>query len=408
MITPFIGEFLINSAPLEYSGNSCSHSCIYCFANNRRSCRQENFKSTINNLKKYPQRKTYTAELLKEGYPIVISNRSDPFSKNNIEQTKSLFQYFKNMPNGLFIQTKGGKDIFEALEIIKEKKNIVFYISITTLNDELSKKIESGVPVTSERIKLAKELKKRGYEIIIAINPCVEQWINEKEIIKLASDFKKCGIIHFIFQPLHLRKDYENALKQISKLPNGDIIITNALNYHKAPRISQLYTQRIVLRLINELKVNALWFGLPYPSDFFMDINKKLGRNYPSMYDFFNYCVKNKLDKIYFKDFYSALSKGNEKFFEKEFNGLSSYILRINRGVWKGNTKVQSIKTIKEVLNIFWNEKRLTPSPQNNYIMFSKIIKDGNPVIDKAGDIILQLNKKFPLPDKNGSFVNCK
>lgn len=401
MITPFIGEFLIHPAPIDCSGNTCSHNCLYCFANNRRGCRIDNLKSTINLLKKYPQSKSYTGALIREGYPFCLSNISDPFSKTNIEQTKGIFQYLNNMPNGIFFQTKGGDRIHEAIELIKEKKNVVFYFTITTLNDELSKKIEPGAPVSSERIKMAYELKKQGYEIIIAINPCVKEWITENEIIDFAIENKKHGITHYIFQQLHLGKEYKND--KISKLPNGKQTVETGLNHNKKPYTGQLYVQKIVMRLINEVKVNALWFGMPYNTDFFTDINKKLGKSFPSLYHFFNHCVNNDLKEVFHSDYIQSLSVGNESFFNKEFTGIPAYIFRINRGLWKNNPQVQGLRTINDLLKIFWNEKRLANSPQNNFVMFEKTDQK-----DNEGNIILKRKQILAQPDENGSFANCK
>ena len=166
---------------------------------------------------------------------------------------------------------------------------------------------------------------------------------------------------------------------------------------------SKAARQRIVLKLINELKVKALWFGYPLPSEFFIDINNKLGKVFPSMYDFLNYCQDNNLQEITFNDFYKSLSLNNEQFFEKQFNGMSAYIFRTNRGVWKGNDKVQNISTVKELLNIYWNEKRMSISPQNNYVMF-----ENKGQKDNDGNIILNKRKDFFKPDENGSFANCK
>jgi len=405
MINPFIGEFLVNPTPLEYSGNTCSHYCLYCFANCRKQSIEAKFKQTLSVLKGYPKSRTFTAELLRNGCPISLSNRTDPFSKTNIDQTISLFQYFNNMPNGLFFQTKGGERIFEALKYIESKKNVCVYITITTLDDKLSKVIEPNAPKTSERIAMAKQLKKLGYEIMIGINPVVEEWISENDIMALAKDLKEVGITHYFFQTLHFRSTDEIAINKILKIPNGKEIIEKAIKVHKPPFTAQKYLQKVCFRLINELQSNAVWIGLPLPNHTFDKLKAKLTKPFPSIYDFFNSCENRNNELIYFEDFKKSMTAGNEILFEKQYSYIQSYIFRINRNLWKGNEKIQSIRTMSELLNIFWNETKLPRSPQHNKIMFQVLKENGKNVLDENGNIILKTRDVFHQPDENGTFA---
>ena len=47
---------------------------------------------------------------------------------------------------------------------------------------------------------------------------------------------------------------------------------------------------------------------------------------------------------------------------------FTKYIMSQNRGVWKGNARVQRIVSFREMLREFWNNKRLSASPQNNWL----------------------------------------
>lgn len=382
MINPFYGEFLLHPSPLEYSGNTCSHNCAYCFSNIRRSCMYSEFKSTVSTIKKMNNGNSYTKKLLRNGYSVCISNRTDPFSKTNYRESIELFKYFANIENGIFFQTKGGTGVDESLQILKDKKNIVFYITITTLNPIISKKVEPGAPLPIERINLAKKVKGLGYEVIIAFNPIVEEWISDNEIYSLANELKKYGITHFIFQKLHLNKKDVNNFNEFRKKAFSDDTINQAIN--KKDKTSQLYLQNI-LETLRQDEFNVLAFGMPYKTKFFDDIIKTLGKSFPSNYYFFNSIKEDK--KIYsFDDYYNSLiTDNNEKsFWESDHGNISAYIMRVRRDLWKGNDKVQSIRTLKDVLKCYWNEEKLSGSPQNNF-MFKKILNK----TDNDGNILL-------------------
>ena len=77
-----VGLFGEHPVPLEYSGVDCSNNCLYCFAK-AYSCKEsdyQKFQSLIRNLDK---RQSLAAELFKDGQPVCLSNRSDPFCESN-------------------------------------------------------------------------------------------------------------------------------------------------------------------------------------------------------------------------------------------------------------------------------------------------------------------------------------
>jgi hypothetical protein len=83
-IVPYHGEFLINPVPLEMSLGVCSHGCQYCFATAKPQGDRETQKqveSTIRWLATYHDKHSLEAQLLQKGYPVVVSNRADPFSR---------------------------------------------------------------------------------------------------------------------------------------------------------------------------------------------------------------------------------------------------------------------------------------------------------------------------------------
>jgi len=362
MIDPFYGEFLLHPSPLECSGNTCSHNCCYCFSNIRRSCRYSNIKQTLTQLKNFQSSNTYKNTLIKEKYSICLSNRTDPFSKTNYIETLSMLEYLKNLENGIFFQTKGGYGIDEAFDILKDKKNILFYITITSKNNDILKLIEPNAPSYEEKLELIKKAKNNGYNVIVAFNPVVKNWLPEKDFYDIVSDVNKIGVKNFIFQKLYLSKNDIKGFTEDRKKRFEDEILIDAV---KKTSENQYYLQSLVVELIKRGN-NAVAFGMPFKTDLFKDIRSTLGKCFPSNYDVINYCFDNKVKQITFNDYKKVLNENQNDLFNKEFKGLSTYIFRIARQVWKGNDKIQSIRTINDVLNAYWNYKQISGSLQNN------------------------------------------
>lgn len=362
MIDPFYGEFLLHPSPLECSGNTCSHNCCYCFSNIRRSCRYSNIKQTLTQLKNFQSSNTYKNTLIKEKYSICLSNRTDPFSKTNYIETLSMLEYLKNLENGIFFQTKGGYGIDEAFDILKDKKNILFYVTITSKNNDILKVIEPNAPSYEEKLELIKKAKNNGYNVIVAFNPVVKNWLPEKDFYDIVSDVNKIGVKNFIFQKLYLSKNDIKGFTEDRKKRFEDEILIDAV---KKTSENQYYLQSLVIELIKRGN-NAVAFGMPFKTDLFKDIRSTLGKCFPSNYDVINYCFDNKVKQITFNDYKKVLNENQNDLFNKEFKGLSTYIFRIARQVWKGNDKIQSIRTINDVLNAYWNYKQISGSLQNN------------------------------------------
>lgn len=382
MIDPFYGEFLLHPSPLECSGNTCSHNCCYCFSNIRRSCRYSNIKQTLTQLKNFQSSNTYKNTLIREKYSICLSNRTDPFSKTNYIETLSMLEYLKNLENGIFFQTKGGYGIDEAFDILKDKKNILFYVTITSKNNDILKVIEPNAPSYEEKIELIKKAKNNGYNVIVAFNPVVKNWLPEKDFYDIVSDVNKIGVKNFIFQKLYLSKNDIKGFTEDRKKRFEDEILIDAV---KKTSENQYYLQSLVVELIKRGN-NAVAFGMPFKTDLFKDIRSTLGKCFPSNYDVINYCFDNKVKQITFNDYKKVLNENQNDLFNKEFKGLSTYIYRIARQVWKGNDKIQSARTINDVLNAYWNYKQISGSLQNNKLF--SVAKEK----DDENNLILNFN----------------
>jgi len=168
----FLRNMFYMPAMVEWSGNRCRYDCVYCFVENSSKYKVNNPLEIVNQLKN-PTGVAGTA--IKLGYPMLFSNRTDPFSLDNLPITRIVAQLTANMPNGVIWQTKTGnlKDIENVLNLYAKagKKNAIFAITVCTLDDKKRRMIEPKAPSTENRLKAAKMIKEAGFGIMANVAP---------------------------------------------------------------------------------------------------------------------------------------------------------------------------------------------------------------------------------------------
>lgn len=381
MIQNFIGEFMFHPAPLEYSGNTCTHGCAYCFANIRKESRYAKIKSCLNQLKRTEIR-TFTDYLIQNGYPICLSNKTDPFSATDHHNTISITQHLAQKDNGIFWQTKGGHSIDKVLDILQDKKEQVWYITITTINEDISRRIERNAPTPESRFLLAEKLIGLGYLVILALNPLVEEWCGEDDIKKIIDRCKKIGIKHIVIEQLHLNKKEIATFSEYRKNQFKTEELEKTLEHKK-----DLAYARKIVDFIESEGLLPMKIGMPKVSHFFDDIRTKLKKISPNHYDVINYCNVNK-GILTFDKFKEIVMKDNEEMFKTPFNGFKGYIFKASFKVWKGNNEAQNIRTLEEVLKYHWNEASIKCSIQHN-ALFRRVKENGKDILDENGNIKL-------------------
>ena len=97
MITAFLGELLFHASGLEMSFYRCTNNCAYCFANTKGGEeRNPQLKSIDSFIRTASARNTLEADLFNAGYPICISNSSDPFTPKNWRITEQFVKLLDN------------------------------------------------------------------------------------------------------------------------------------------------------------------------------------------------------------------------------------------------------------------------------------------------------------------------
>lgn len=168
----------------------CSNQCFYCFSNLNRAaaCRKPHDKNPIEKVisgmeKAMSDPKDPIGYFLRNKYPICFSNTTDPFMREEktYRCTEAFLKYAKKRDLPLWIQTKGTvlyEEFDRYADLIVPGKDVV-YITLTTLDDEISRKVEPGAPISSVRLELMRKLSDRGVPVVVACNPYLEEWCGD-------------------------------------------------------------------------------------------------------------------------------------------------------------------------------------------------------------------------------------
>lgn len=174
----------------------CYHGCIYC--DSRSECygieKFDEVRAKENSLE------IINKELKSKRRTGVIStgSMSDPYNpfEKKYNLTGRALEIVNNYGFGIDIATKSDlivRDI-EVLQKIKEHSPVLCKITITTIDDELCKKIEPNVCVTSKRFEAIRRLSDAGIYTGVLLMPILP-FINDTEenILSIVRKAKKCG-----------------------------------------------------------------------------------------------------------------------------------------------------------------------------------------------------------------------
>lgn len=282
----YYGEFAISPIPIELSFNWCSHNCAYCFANLNKPDRKAGVQSTLNLLRNLDKRKSTEAYFLRNKYPVLISNRVDPFAVSNYRQSLPIIELLAQMDIPIAFQTKGGRGIDECLSMVKPS---CWYISINSLDENYRKAMEPGAPTFKERLALAEKLVSRGHAVTIGINPAVPEWLPIDEAKKLIKLIAATGAYGIWAEHLHFNATQLNAMPAKARNYFSDEQIKRA----KARKVPEGYAK--YLREIEDLAVDAKLevFSVDHsrPSGYWEPYRECYENTFPTNQDFINHLV---------------------------------------------------------------------------------------------------------------------
>jgi len=194
-----------------YTG--CSHSCLYCYSS---AYIKNFFKPRVK--KDYLKRLRREIKNLNEKIPISISNSSDPYITlekdfRYMQHTLKLLKGYKKL-----IVTKSDL-IVRDIEILKEEKErVVVSITITTLDEEITKKLEPNAPNSKRRLEALKKLSNAGIPTVLRFDPVIPFINDNYEIMEeIIENAKNVGVRHVISSTYKAKRD--NFRRMVAKFP---------------------------------------------------------------------------------------------------------------------------------------------------------------------------------------------
>lgn len=386
MINLFSAEYMMHPVGLEMSQNTCGHNCFYCFATLKDSNRKFDSKRFMNQMNKLNNSDTFLSRKIKQKYPVVFSNNTDPFANNNQDLTREILPVFIEKEIPLFIQTKTGANMFEIIEGLPPS---TFYISITGINDKISREVERQAPLVSERIKSIDKLKKLGHHVIVAINPLAEEWIPEEDFNTLINILKEKEIKSIPIGMLYFK---EKEVKKIEKFKKGGVDVQD---YFKKNNKALPYLKKMVVKYKDDCVFAP---NMPFYCKGIKNFLHKDQKKIKTIFDFNNYVI----DKYGKNDAVIEFNEYFEFFNECQFleNGykMDNYLFSIAPRLWINQRQNQNILEKEHFYKILFNTRTISQSLGMQRLYYlnkdNKYIYRGGGVVDDNGNFYNVLNKK--------------
>ena len=171
-----------------YTG--CPHGCLYCYASsyipNFRTCRP---KADL------PRRLAREAARVQPGRLVALSNSSDPYPpmEEEIHLTRSCLKILRDRRLAVQVVTKSCLVARDAHLLAGMRACVA--MTLTTLDDSVSRILESGAALPGQRLKAMEKLAALGVPVSARIDPIIPG-INDAEIDDLVLAVSRAGARH--------------------------------------------------------------------------------------------------------------------------------------------------------------------------------------------------------------------
>ncbi|WP_455644891.1 radical SAM protein [Methanosphaera sp.] len=206
----------------------CSHGCIYCDSRSNIYDMNHDFddiavkENSLDLLKKALKNK-------KKKCMIATGAMSDPYIalESKLEYTRKAMELVYRYGHGFTCITKSDlilRDI-DLLKKINEKSKVVVQMTLTCMDDKLSKLVEPNVCTTTRRIEVLKRLDEEGIPTVVWLCPILPYITDTKEninqIIDSCIDTNVLGIICFNMGMTLRRGNREYYYRKLDELYPG-------------------------------------------------------------------------------------------------------------------------------------------------------------------------------------------
>lgn len=183
---------------------------------------------------------------------ISLSNSSDPYTPmdEKHKDTRKCLKLFTKHNHKILIITKNDL-VLRDIDLLKKLKTAVTF-TITSLEEDISQKLEPKAPSPTKRISAIKKLEKSDIPTGLRLDPIFpELTTNEiKRIVKKASD---AGVKHIVTSTFKPRKDGWDRFKKIFPKTAGKI---KSLYFESGEKINNSWylPQNIRKKIIKKVK----------------------------------------------------------------------------------------------------------------------------------------------------------
>lgn len=190
-------DYVIN----PYTG--CTHSCIYCYAEFMKRFTNhggEDWGSFLD-VKQYDWSKINPEKY--NGKRLMLSSVTDPYIPLEIryKNTRSVLEKLVGTTGEITILTKS-KFVTRDIDLFKHFKNIQVGISISNMDEDLSRKLEPVASKPVERLDALREIHDKGIYTYVFLSPLFPKITDFKQIIKYSKDFtNEYWFENFNFRP---------------------------------------------------------------------------------------------------------------------------------------------------------------------------------------------------------------
>jgi DNA repair photolyase len=180
-----------------YTG--CDHGCLYCYASSYiprfRECRPK--KDLISRLRREAGRL--------HGELVSISNSSDPYPRleKKTGLTRKCLEILADSKCRLQVVTKSDL-VVRDIDLLRRVPCVVS-VTVLTLDDGLSRRLEPGAPVSSRRLKAVKRLVKEGIPVTVRIDPVIP-FLND-DLGGLVEKVARLGVVHVTSSSYKVKPD---------------------------------------------------------------------------------------------------------------------------------------------------------------------------------------------------------
>jgi DNA repair photolyase len=376
MINPYYGEFLTHPVPLEMSYGRCGYACSYCFSK-RKALDREGGEKTVtqlaNLLNEKTGQETLTGLLLRCGYPVLLSNRVDPFAPGVWEYTEHILGMLSAFRKPFTIQTKGGRDddIDKAIRLAPDGK-CVWYFTIETDDDSIRRRIAPNAPPLEQRFKNIRLVIESGQAVVVGINPVDIHFSGDgyKVLIRQLADMGVWGVWGEL---LHVSREEAPRLsrEEVNALGGRDWL--DRISRYTSRNIDEERLDHLygMLDCCRENTLQTFTFCQSEATDFFDVFYRTYERLFPINQNFINHCHETRPERnVSFSQYWDFMSSSHT--LPGGIWSMESYIGVACREFLRSGKRFKD--TFKKLLGFFWE--------RCNHHSIS-----GNEAFDDVGDL---------------------